>query len=241
MDPAEVFDDDYLYFYEVVLDGERSDRETDVAWRLLGLEPGSEVLDCPCGYGRIANRLASRGARVTGVDATPLFLERARADAAARGVDVEYVEGDMRDLPWAGRFDAALNWFTSFGYFDDTDNRRVLHAARRALKSGGRFAVETINRDGLAARLHPWNVTERDDDLMIDRLSLDPVSGRMENERIVVRGGTVRRFPWSVWAPTFGELRDRLLDAGFSTVEAFGADGGELTRDHRRLIAVATA
>jgi ubiquinone/menaquinone biosynthesis C-methylase UbiE len=40
--------------------------------------------------------------RVTGLDATPLFLELAREDAAERGVEVEYVEGDMRSIPWVG-------------------------------------------------------------------------------------------------------------------------------------------
>jgi 2-polyprenyl-3-methyl-5-hydroxy-6-metoxy-1,4-benzoquinol methylase len=47
-----------------------------------------EVLDLACGHGRIANRLTQRG-----LDATPLFLEQARRDAAARGVEVDYVSG----------------------------------------------------------------------------------------------------------------------------------------------------
>jgi Methyltransferase domain len=67
-----------------------------------------------------------------------MFLERARLDAAARGVAVEYVEGDMRDLPWVDRFDRVLSWFTSFGYFDDEGNRRVLREARDALKPAAR-------------------------------------------------------------------------------------------------------
>ena len=96
----ELFGEDYLYFWEQVLPDELSDRQADLIWRLLELEPGMEVLDLACGHGRHANRLAERGARVTGLDSSPLFLERARADAAARGVAVEYVEGDMRTIPW---------------------------------------------------------------------------------------------------------------------------------------------
>jgi hypothetical protein len=38
--PPELFDEDYLYFYEVVLGAERSDAEAEVVARLLGLEPG---------------------------------------------------------------------------------------------------------------------------------------------------------------------------------------------------------
>jgi len=97
-DVSEVFDDDYLYFYEPRL-AEVSDADAELIWRLLELEPGMEVLDLACGHGRIANRLAEQGVRVTGLDATPLFLERARRDAAALGINVEYVEGDMRRSP----------------------------------------------------------------------------------------------------------------------------------------------
>ena len=73
----EVFGDDYLYFYETFLTDEVSDRQTELLWRILGLSPGSEVLDLACGHGRIANRLAARGAGVTGLDADSSFLRRA--------------------------------------------------------------------------------------------------------------------------------------------------------------------
>lgn len=150
LDPAfdteGLFDDDYLYFFATRdPGGELSDAETDLIWRLLSLEADMTVLDLACGHGRIANRLAARGAVVTGLDVTPRFLEVAREDAAERGVEVEYVQGDMRSLPWTGRFDRVVNWFTAFGYFDDADNRQVLASVARALKPGGRAAIELNN------------------------------------------------------------------------------------------------
>ena len=121
---SEVFNEDYLYFYGPELEAV-SDAQAETIWRLLDLEPGMEVLDLACGHGRIANRLTQRGARVTGLDATPLFLEYARRDAAERGVEVDYVCGDMRSLPWPEhRFERVISWFTSFGYFDDTENQK---------------------------------------------------------------------------------------------------------------------
>lgn len=95
-----------------------------------------EVLDLACGHGRIAARLAQRGCHLTGLDSSPLFLQLARQDAEARSVTVDYVHGDMRDLPWSARLDRIINWFTAFGYFDDADNRRVLAQAAAALKPG---------------------------------------------------------------------------------------------------------
>ena len=94
-----VFDEDYLYFYEEILTPERTQEDVEKILELLEPAPGAEILDCPCGHGRIASALADHGFRVTGLDASELFLERARADASERGVEVEYVHGDMRDLP----------------------------------------------------------------------------------------------------------------------------------------------
>ena len=78
-----------LHFYAGALGDERSDADTELLRRLLELQPGMEVPDLACGHGRIANRLAARGCRVTGLDATPLFLDLACRDATDRGVAVE--------------------------------------------------------------------------------------------------------------------------------------------------------
>ena len=235
----EVFDEDYLYFYDDLLTDELSDRQTELIWQLLELEPGMAVLDLACGHGRIANRLAERGARVTGLDATPLFLEQARADAAQRGVEVEYVEGDMRTLPWEGRFDRIVNWFTAFGYFDDDDNRRVLREAHAALRPDGRLLIENNNLAELLGRWLPWIVVERDGNFLIDRSSFDPTTGRATTERVLVRDGRTRRFSFSVRMFFAVELRDWLLDAGFASVDFYDGEGEPLTAQGRRMITIA--
>jgi SAM-dependent methyltransferase len=237
-DTEELFDEDYLYFYESALSDTRSDAETEVIWELLDLHAGLAVLDLGCGHGRIANRLAAQGCRVTGLDATPLFLELARADAAERGVEVEYVEGDMRALPWSDRFDRVLIWFTTFGYFGDDDNRRVLREAHRALRAGGRLAIELHNRDRYVRGLLPFTATERDGNLMVDRHDFDVQTGRSVNERFIVRDGRVRRAQYSVRFFTFTELRDWLLAAGFARVDGYDSGGGELTSETRRMVVV---
>jgi SAM-dependent methyltransferase len=238
--PPEAFGEDYLYFYDAFLTDEVSDVQTDRLWRLLGLEEGVEVLDVPCGHGRIANRLAARGASVTGFDADPVFLERARADAAARGVEVDYVQGDMSSLPWEERFDLVLNWFTSFGYFDDEGNRAWLREARKTLRPGGRLAIELWNRDAFARNWLPVTMSERDGDLQVDRHALDLLTGRAETDRFIVRGGRVRTVHFSVRFFTFTELRDWLLAAGFSSVDVSGQEGEALDLQVRRMVVVAT-
>ena len=149
-DAAAMYDEDYLHFFAgppdrsefaahgPVVPGTDSSAEAaaELTWRLLDLQPGMSVLDLGCGPGDLANRLAARECQVTGLDSSAVFLDRARADAAAAGVSVEYVAGDMRQIPWTGRFDRVINWSTAFGYFDDTTNRAVLDGIARVLVPG---------------------------------------------------------------------------------------------------------
>lgn len=241
-DFEEVFaPDDYLYFYGWrVTDAERSDMEAETIRQLLELEPGMAVLDLACGHGRIANRLAAMGCRVTGLDATPGFLEIARRDAAERGIEPpEYVEGDMRHLPWTERFDRIVNWFTAFGYFDDAENRQVLLEAHRALKPGGRLLIELNNRDWVLSHFLPQSYEERDGNYMLDHRRYDLVTGRMHTERTVLRDGRRRVMHFFTRMFTFTELRDWLLEAGFAEVEGYGERGEPLTLDSRRMLMVA--
>jgi ubiquinone/menaquinone biosynthesis C-methylase UbiE len=237
----EVFGEDYLHFYELVLTDEVSDRQAELIWRLLALRGGDEVLDVACGHGRIANRLAARGARMTGLDADPFFLERAREDAAARGVDVEYVEGDMRCLPWDARFDAVLLWFTAFGYFDDEGNATVLRELRRVLRNSGRAVLELNHLPWVVAHLQRQSFVRRGADVLLDDFVWHPETSVMEMNRIIVRGGTVRETPYSIRMFMPVELRDLLLDAGFERVELLGPEGEPLGSDDRRVIALACA
>jgi ubiquinone/menaquinone biosynthesis C-methylase UbiE len=238
-DSDEVFDEDYLYFYVPRLD-ETTDADVATITRLLDLDARADVLDLACGHGRIANRLAARGMRVAGLDATPLFLDEARRDAAARGVEVEYVQGDMRELPWEDdSFDCVLSWFTSFGYFGDEHNRRVLGEVRRVLRPGGMVMLELNNLVELLPRWLPSVVVERDGDFSIDRSTFDPTTGRATTERVLVRAGHVRRFVFSVRMFVAVELRDWLLGAGFTSVDFYGSDGEPMTAESRRMIALA--
>ncbi|MER7079735.1 Ubiquinone/menaquinone biosynthesis C-methylase UbiE [Saccharopolyspora kobensis] len=238
-DAEGLFDDDYLHFYRELIDT-GSDAEATLIWELLGLEPGTEVLDLACGHGRLAGPLAARGCRVTGLDSSAPFLDRARTDAAARGIEVDYVLGDMRELPWTDRFDAVFNWFTAFGYFSDEGNRRVLAEVHRSLKPGGRFAMELNNVVNLLPRYLPAVVREVGEDMSIDQHRLDPITFRSHVERTIVRGGERRTIRYSVRFFTVPELRDWLRQAGFRDIEALGEDGSRLTREHERLIVTAT-
>jgi SAM-dependent methyltransferase len=119
--------------------------EAAAVWRALKLRPGARVLDLACGTGRHSVLLARRGAFVVGVDQTDAYLKEARR--AARGLpNCLFARGDMRRLPFKGEFDAAMNLWTSFGYFAEaSDDLRVLKGVARALKPGGLFLIDLLD------------------------------------------------------------------------------------------------
>lgn len=218
-----VFDpDDYLHFYAGVLTPERAEREIGFIEQALGLERGMRILDLCCGHGRLANPLAQRGYQVTGVDITPGFLELARKEASLLGVRVEYVEGDMRQLPYKEEFDRVINCYTSFGYFGDEENLRVLEGVARALKPEGRFLLEIQNRDWLIANYRSQVVLERGNDFMIDLNRFDPLSSRNHCERILIRDGRVKRMRFSIRLYTLPELEGLLSQVGLKVAGVYG-------------------
>jgi SAM-dependent methyltransferase len=249
---AEMYDSDYLHFFTgagsapthgpVVGTAYTGTSAADVVWRLLDLEAGMRVLDLACGHGAMANTLAARGCQVTGLDSSAVFLERARDDAAATHVDVEYVRGDMRALPpWSGRFDRVINWTTAFGYFDDATNRTVLAEIVRVLRPGGKLAMDLDNLPKFLTSYTPSRITATRDngDLLADRHHLDALTGRFEVERTVVRDGRARKLTFVKRLFAFPELRDWCAAAGFTDVAGYGEDGEPLNSGHDRMIVTA--
>ena len=238
-DSNSVFEEDYLYFYETLLTPERTQHEVELICRLLDLQTGMTILDLACGHGRIANQLAACGYNVTGLDSTAFFLEKARQAAASDGVKVEYLQGDMRSLPFCDRFNCIINCFTAFGYFDDQENRLALAQAYRALKVGGKLLIDIQNLSYILQEFKTDLVTERDGNYMLTRSCYDALTNRTYTERIIIRNGQVRRGEYFVRNFTFPEIRDWLLQTGFSQVEGYGYDGEPLGLDSRRMIVVA--
>lgn len=139
----ESFGNDYLLVYKHRdMQGAYHEVKKMIDW--LGLQQGSEVLDLCCGMGRHSMALADFGYQVTGVDLSEVLLSEAvKLDQQKR---VSWLRGDMREVPLQHEFDAVVNLFTSFGYFDDDkQNEQVFHEINRLLKKGGRFIVDFLN------------------------------------------------------------------------------------------------
>lgn len=232
--------DDYLYFYSDSLTDERSDMDVVSLIKLLDLHPPMKILDLACGFGRHANRLAALGYSVTGIDQSADFLSLARKHARKMDVDVYYLQADMRHLEFVEEFDVVIMMFTTFGYFNDGDNFRVLENIARALKPGGMLGFDIPNRDVTLKTLLPAIVVEKNGDLMINRNSFDMVSGRWHNQRIVIRNGVRKDKPFSIRLYNPTETRDLVQKAGMEVLHLYGDWSGQpLSAESRGIVVLA--
>jgi len=164
-------------------------REAAAAWKLLGLKKGSRVLDLCCGTGRHSILLARRGASVLGVDRTAEYLATARRRAGALK-NCAFAEGDMRRLPFKGEFDAVMNLWTSFGYFEkESDDLKTLKSVARALKPGGLFLIELVDHAWIRSRTthRHWNRQSDGSYLLQDAVLVEGRDPRVINEWTILR------------------------------------------------------
>lgn len=174
------FGQDYLDVYAYQFTEERARKETDFAVRALDLKPGELVLDLCCGQGRHAVILASGGCNVTGLDLSEQYLKLTAEEAEKRGVPVETVRADMREIPFEAHFDAVVNMFSSFGYLEsEAEDAKVLSSIHRALKPGGRVLLDLLNRDWVVDN-YIQNDWHRDPDgrLYLEHRELDLLTSR---------------------------------------------------------------
>jgi SAM-dependent methyltransferase len=237
---AGFFGPEYLVEYEETLPHERTIAEVDFVEKTLGLKPGISILDVPCGHGRHSVELAKRGYDVTGSELNRFFLSEAQKAAEAAGVSVRFEQGDMRELNFDGEFDVALNLFTAMGYFDnDEDDMKFMAGVYRALKPGGQFLLDFMNRNWLIQnfKAKDWRELPSGALLLIER-EHDDIRGRNLDRRTKIKDGVVgETATTSLRVYTTNELVSMAENVGFTFNEAFGGfESNPLGLNSRRTI-----
>ncbi len=215
--------------------------EVDRFLALFDVQPPAAILDLGCGPGRHTLEFARRRFKVTGVDRTRRYLDKARAVADAEGLAIELVESDMRSFVLPDSFDAAINFFTAFGYFDDpTDDLKAMRNLHTSLKSGGRLLIDVAGKEIIAARYQPRGFERRGDTIVLEERRVFDGWKRLESKWTMIRG--TERYESSVILRLYSgaELESLLLQAGFAQVELYGRlSGAPYDQNAERLIAVA--
>ena len=209
---------------------------------LLKIAPGGRVLDLCCGVGRHSLELSRRGFAVTGVDRTHAFLERARKAAGDERLAIEWVEQDMREFRRPQAFGAAINCVTSFGYFEDqAQDRLVARNLFDSLNVGARLVIEMMGKEVLA-RIFQERSWERLENgvLLLREHKLRSGWDWIETHLIVIGPSQRKELTFSARPYSGQEIRDLLVQTGFREVNLYGnLKGSAYDNRAERLVVVA--
>ena len=209
----------------------------------LNLQPGARVLDLCCGQGRHLLELTRRGFSVLGYDLSAYMLDRCRELAEKEGMRPELVRGDMRKLDFDSEFNAVINMRTSFGYLESEDeDQKVLDVVYKALKLGGRFLSDQINRDSLMRRYKEqfWVRNSGGDILVVDS-RFDVRTGRnIVREMAFHADGSRSEADHDIRLYTCREFEDKLIRAGLRIESVWGDwDSSPFDLEHRHMLIIA--
>ncbi|TET44392.1 class I SAM-dependent methyltransferase [candidate division TA06 bacterium] len=236
------FDKDYVDIYGPV-DAKKTAAEVEGIIKILKLRKGSKVLDLCCGYGRHSIGLMKRGFDVTGYDLSAVLLERARRDCEREKVNVNLVIGDMREIPFESEFDAVINMFTAFGYFEtESEDQKVLDGVHASLRPGGKFLIDTINRERVIAsfREKGWEKVGSHQ-FALDLRSFDPLTSRISVKTVILGGKQRIERSHSMRFYTLTELGKMIEKSRMMLKSVYGhIDGRDYWIDTPRMVVLAT-
>ncbi|MBA6152539.1 class I SAM-dependent methyltransferase [Gelidibacter maritimus] len=152
---ASWFDTPYYHILYADRDHTEAQKFMDSLTRYLNLPEQAKILDLACGKGRHSIYLNSLGYDVTGVDLSENSIKYAKR------YENDMLHFEVHDMsnPYNAKFDAVFNLFTSFGYFDRSeDNLNTIKAIKENLNEFGFGVIDFMNADYVIDNLVPEDV-----------------------------------------------------------------------------------
>lgn len=202
------YSEDWFSIFLDPMDAAQTEVEVAFLTRNLPRPRFYSILDLCCGGGRHAQLLARQGYAVTGVDVSSNIIDRAKACA---GENERYIIHDMRhigNLP--GSYDAVINLWQSFGYFDAETNQDILRQIAHILNPGDRLILDLYHR-GFFEQHQGVRTFEREGVTITEHKRM--FGDRLEVELAYGRNGKGDMFDWQLFTPA--TLVNMVEAAGF--------------------------
>jgi len=114
--------------------------------RWLPKKKDARILELCCGTGRLTLPIAKDGYDISGVDNTSSMLEQAKVKASEAGLEVEFIEADIRTLELPEKYDLIFIPFNSIHHlYKNEDLFKAFNVVKNHLKEGGLFLLDCFN------------------------------------------------------------------------------------------------
>lgn len=201
----------------------------------LQLKPKAKILDVPCGVGRHSVEFAKHGYSVTGLDISKNCLSVAKREFSHP--NAVYRLCDMNNLKeYREQYEACVNLFTSFGYFDsDVENAAALEQMISTLKPGGKLVINLVDRDWLMTIFNPARWSEQAGVLTVESSVFDKKTNYIETRVVIIDQKKKRPtllhehyHRMRIYSKT--EILALLKNKGLKNIEVFGDFSGNSFR-----------
>lgn len=206
---------------------EQTELEVNFIQSALRLTPGAKILDLCCGYGRHASLIAqSTDYDVTGMDLSDDYLDIAKNQLSVP--NLKFIKGDMRDIPFSNHFDAVINMFTSFGFFEsDEENEKVIKQVNKSLKKQGLFLLDYENKfyfvfNDVFKKEKYWEKLD-DNNYILYENNYDALNEReLFNVHFIEDGRVKKSSGYNIRLYSFPEISAMLKKNGFEVLDVWG-------------------
>ena len=230
--------------YDYLFRQEKFDQSEEELKDLLDLIEfkGLYILDLCCGPGRHSTALAKMGFNVTGVDKSSFLLNKAKQFSKDAGVNVNFIEEDMRSFSQPDSFDLVINMFTSFGFFENkNDDIKVLENIFDNLKTGGRLVIESMSKEILAKVFQDTTSTLLDDGtLFVQKHKVLNEWEIVSNDWYLLKDNKYKKYSFTHRLYSAVELKQIVESVGFKNIRFYGnLKGAEYNNRAQRLVLIA--
>jgi 2-polyprenyl-3-methyl-5-hydroxy-6-metoxy-1,4-benzoquinol methylase len=221
------FDGHYKDIWKTLIPAELTVKEVEFMLPYFNLQPGSQVLDLMCGYGRHALALARKGMSVLAVDNLPAYIDEVKTVAGTENLPVEAVCTDVLHFQSGRQFDLALCMGNSLNFFNKADTTTLLRNIASQLKPGGHLLINSWSIAEIAFNKpisSSWSQIGDQTFLSNAKMLFHPT--RIEVETIMIDPlGNREVKPGVDYIFSLNEMEAMLSDAGLKLTEVYSIPG----------------
>lgn len=221
------FDGIYKDIWKALIPQKLTDAEVAYMIKCADLQPGSQVLDIMCGFGRHAIGLARNGCQVTAIDNLAFYIDELSAMAIEENLSIDCLQQHVFDFKSPHKFELAICMGNSLNFFDRTDTLKILSLINRHLKDGGRLLINSWSIAEIVIKDFVADHTGKKDDIIIETKSeflLQPTRIETTNT-FTMPDGTKEEKKAIDYVFSFAELEAMLIATGYKLVSAESIPG----------------